>query len=103
MQENKSAAKAVNKNFYKNKEILSHSHLSLFLDNEKTAIIRNSRSGFFRFPIKSSFIAANMISPKLHSLRFSFDKITLIHIIHKLIHNYSHHVDKNNLFFLFSR
>lgn len=44
-----------------------------------------------------------MISPKLHSLRFSFDKITLIHIIHKLIHNYSHHVDKNNLFFLFSR
>jgi len=74
VQENKSAAKAVNKNFYKNKEILSHSHLSLFLDNEKTDIIRNSRSGFFRFPIKSSFIAANMISPKLHSLRFSFDK-----------------------------
>ena len=74
MQENKSAAKAVNKNFYKNKEILSHFHLSLFLDNEKTDIIRNSRSGFFRFLIKSSFIAANMISPKLHSLHFPFDK-----------------------------
>lgn len=103
MQENKSAAKAVNKIFYKNKEILSSSHLSLFLDNEKTDIIRNSRSGFFQFPIKSGFTAANMISPKLHSLRVPFDKITLVHIIHKLIHNYSHHVDKNNLFFLFSR
>lgn len=44
-----------------------------------------------------------MISPKLHSLRVPFDKITLVHIIHKLIHSYSHHVDKNNLFFLFSR
>lgn len=93
MQENKSAAKAVNKNFYKNKEILSHSHLSLFLDNEKTDIIRNGRSGFFRFPIKSNFIRCVFLSIK----------ITLIHIIHKLIHNYSHHVDKNNLFFLLSR
>lgn len=103
MQENKSAAKAVNKNFYKNKEILSHSHLSLFLDNEKTDIIRNSRSGFFRFPIKSSFTAANMIPRNFIRCVFLSIKITLIHIIHKLIHNYSHHVDKNNLFFLFSR